>query len=408
MPNLRSTCAAVSVALLATAVPAQFQPGDVVVTNFSPPGVFAITPGLPPVAVTPTVPLAGPSGVAATSLGEVVIADFNGRQLVLVQPSGAASVVAANLGGCLRVVEDVGGDFLVSTAIGLERVTRAGVVSTIVANGGPIGRVFGVAVDGDGTYLVADDRNDALHRVTPQGVVTTLHAGAPFALPQGVAILADGNYAVYDGLTDSVFRVDRATSAVTTFVASGALGGNPCGITASFDGGLLVSQSSAALNQVVAIDPTGAVTPIAVGGPFTNLEDVTRVRHLTGPSRLQAGPGGLYSLDLEFPSNPQQFYGTALSATLYPGFVPFAADPRSFSLALDPFFAATVGVNALPVLAGWAGFLDAQGRAAIGIDLRALPSGALVGLTFYVQSFSLPMGSAASVSSYSNVHPVVF
>ena len=85
-------------AVLAPAAAAQFQPGDLVVTNYRlPAAAFVVPAGGGAVSPLPTtVPLVGPSGLAATSRGEIAIADFDADQLVLVAPSGAATVVARN------------------------------------------------------------------------------------------------------------------------------------------------------------------------------------------------------------------------------------------------------------------------------------------------------------------------
>lgn len=125
----------------------------------------------------------------------------------------------------------------------------------------------GLAVDLDGTILVADQDNVAIRRVTASGVVTTVFSGAPLAAPWDVAVATDGAIWVSDRSNHSIFRIEGA---VATRIAgngsTGFLDGNgtaarfnrPRGITFDADGSLLVADS---LNHAIRrVTAAGEVT----------------------------------------------------------------------------------------------------------------------------------------------------
>ncbi|MBK8097706.1 MAG: hypothetical protein IPK26_11400 [Planctomycetes bacterium] len=346
-------------------------------------------------------PLAGPAGVTTTQGGDVVVVDFTADRLVRFdRNTGSPTTIATGIGGPLRVCEDADGTFLVTgiTPRRLVRVTGNGQVTT-VASGAPLVRPFAVSLDLDGSYLVADDFAPGLFRVTAGGVVTPIHVGLPLRLPQGVAVFPNGDYAVIDGITDVVYRIDRGTGMVTVFCPNATLGGNPEGIVPDSGGGFFVAQSGASGSRIAAVDPLGNATTVAAGAPMVNIEDLARVPFLTGPTALGSGPGALFSFPLDLPGHGGEFYTLALSASVFPGWQ-FPGDARSLALNIDPFFLATTGVDAPPFLAGWAGFLDGNGRANPSSDFRMLPAGVFAGLTFWQQGFTL---SGSSVSAVLNV-----
>ncbi len=125
----------------------------------------------------------------------------------------------------------------------------------------------GLAVDLDGTILVADQDNVAIRRVTAAGVVTTVYSGAPLAAPWDVAVAGDGAIWVSDRSNHSIFRIEGT---VATRIAgngmTGFLDGNgtaarfnrPRGITFDADGSLLVADS---LNHAIRrVTAAGEVT----------------------------------------------------------------------------------------------------------------------------------------------------
>ena len=143
----------------------------------------------------------GPQGVAVGADGSVYVADCNNNSIRKISRDGEVSTLA----GCPPdVANDVDGD---------------GNTSGHVDGAGDDARFEApcdLAVDIDGTIVVADSGNYCIRKVTPEGVVSTL-AGptdgnrpsrsgyvdgpankARFDSPQGVAIDMDGNVLVAD------------------------------------------------------------------------------------------------------------------------------------------------------------------------------------------------------------------
>lgn len=365
--------------------------GDLVTTNYgTPAAVFRVDHTGAVTTLLAGAPLAGPAGVTVLRSRDILVADFTSNSLVRIDAqTGLPTVVAGGLGGPLRLAEMADGDYVVTSNSGhsLLRVTPAGLVTTL-ASGPLFNRPFGVSVDANGDLLVADDLGRAIHRVTPAGVITPIYSGLPLRLPQGVALFPNGDYAVIDGLTDSVFRIDRSTNAITTWVPNAALAVNPEGIVPDWSGGFFISNSQASGSGIAAIDALGSVTTAASGAPFTNLEDVARVPFVRGPRTLSTGPGGLASFDLDAPAQVGQLYSLVLSLSVFPGWQ-LPGDPRAMTINVDAFFLATIGRNSPPALVGWTAPFDPAGRGTATVDMRWLPTGALLGLSLYQQGVTI-------------------
>ena len=89
----------------------------------------------------------------------------------------------------------------------------------------------GLALDGSGNVIVADDLNHAIRAIAPDGTVTTIAGGngrgardgpceeAQFAKPAGVAVDADGSIYVADSDGNRIRRIDTDTVCSVTTVA---------------------------------------------------------------------------------------------------------------------------------------------------------------------------------------------
>ena len=405
MRSLLLVLAAVSALPPASAQAPVVRGGDIVVANYRPTStLFRVTP-TGQVTTLPIPAASGPSGVAATQLGEILYGDADAGTLELLAPDGTHRTVAS-IPGVFRVKPDIDGEFVVTSfaSRSLSHVTRTGVVTPILTWSSPQ-RPQDVVVDENGDYIVTDDTGTrGVYRVSRTGVVTPIHVGTPLRLPQGVALFANGDYAVIDGLVDAVFRIDRATGAISQFVSNTALGNNPDGIVSAFDGGFWVSTSSINGNEVLYIDRNGNVSPpLAQGAPFDNLETLTIVPHVTGSPTVTTGPGSAtrYAIDI-----PGAMAGTpytiAFSLSMFPGFALPSPDTRALAVNPDGLFIATLFQSPPPAFVGFSGATDANGRATATLDLSIFAPGALAGTTLFAQGISIDLGAPTAIGQVTN------
>jgi streptogramin lyase len=165
----------------------------------------------------------GPSGIAVDSAGNVYVGDFYNNTIRKITPGGAVTTLAGTPVG--------GGAF-------------DGTGSAARFNG-----PGGLAVDGEGNVYVADIFNNAIRKVTPAGVVTTLagqaaQAGsmdnqgdyATFNNPIALAIDGGGNLYVADYGNDTIRKLTPGGAAATLAGLAGQAGSaDGIGSAARFD-----------------------------------------------------------------------------------------------------------------------------------------------------------------------------
>lgn len=144
-----------------------------------------------------------------------------------------------------------------------------------------------LALDAAGNLYVADTGNNAIRKITPQGVVTTLAGGGPsgyqdgagakarFNGPVGVAVDRAGNVWVADTYNDRIRRI-APDGTVSTAAGSGTPGDvdgaaldarfdTPCALVVDRDGNLLVADTQNGAIRKLSRD--GQVSTVARAAP---------------------------------------------------------------------------------------------------------------------------------------------
>jgi sugar lactone lactonase YvrE len=174
----------------------------------------------------------------------------------------------------------------------IRKIDSNGVVTTIAgstrgtANGTGTNAKFnwpvGVAIDKDGSIIVADAENNRIRKIDSNGFVTTIAAStwwtyadgagtnAKFYAPTGIAIDKDGAIIVADYGNNRIRKID-SNGVVTTIAGSdyGYIDGAgtnaefnlPAGVSIDKDGAIIVADYGN--NRIRKIDSNGVVTTIA-------------------------------------------------------------------------------------------------------------------------------------------------
>jgi sugar lactone lactonase YvrE len=158
------------------------------------------------------------------------------------------------------------------------------------------------AVDGAGNVYVADTGNNALRKITPAGVVTTLRAEVAESIisfadsPGEFSLAVDGAGNVY---TADSFEILKITPAgVATIVSSlGSHPGDFFGLAVDGLGNFYVADSEE--NEILKITPDGALTTTLAGASlFGSADGAAGTAQFNGPRGVAVdGPGNIYVAD---------------------------------------------------------------------------------------------------------------
>jgi sugar lactone lactonase YvrE len=235
-----------------------------------------------------------PTALAADASGNVFVADTYNAVIRKVDPSGTASTIAGTPRTC---------GFVDGTP-GVARFCEA----------------WGVAVDAAGTVYVSDTSNNAIRKVSPGGVVTTLAGdglwgsrdgtgpAARFDGPWGIDIDADGNVWVADSSNHTIRRI-TPTGLVTTVAGLAGSGGstdgvgsiarfrNPAGIAVDRHGNVYVAEYDN--STIRKVTPAGVVSTVAGNPGQVGARDGTGTEALFDhPVGIRVnGSGDLYVTD---------------------------------------------------------------------------------------------------------------
>lgn len=286
-------------------------------------------------------------GLAVDSRGNVFYGDSSNGVIRRIAPTGTVTTFAGRWPpedardgpgssasfyqpGPLAI--DAADNLYVGDRYALRKVTPSAMVSTLAgqvyeagfADGtGTAARFFGLtgmAVDGDGNIFATDVGNNAVRRITPDGIVTTAAGqrgggvadgpaqSARFLAPAGIAIDSAGQLHVADGANNTIRRIS-ALGQVTTLAGlaeqsepvdgtgANARFGLPVGIVAADDGTIYVAdQNGKAIRKV---DLDGTTTTVAGQLGVEGIDDgPAREARFKAPYGLARGAdGSLYLAD---------------------------------------------------------------------------------------------------------------
>ena len=227
-----------------------------------------------------------PSALAIDASGNIYVADSGNNLLRKITPAGVVSTLAgggldtfsdgqgtnANFFGITGLGIDAGGNLFAAETIDqlIRKITPGGLVSSYAGKNGTAGfrndvlsvatfsQPSGVVVDGDGNIYIADYNNNAIRKITPDGMVSTLAGGAfgsadgtgtqaKFAGPISVGADAPGNIYVADQGNNIIRKITPA-GVVTTIAGRegtfGAADGIGIAATLNFPTGIFVDIQS--------------------------------------------------------------------------------------------------------------------------------------------------------------------
>jgi len=208
-----------------------------------------------------------PQGIAVNDAGDVFVADSGNNTIRRITPAGMVATLAgqARLVGSAdgvgknarfnypnSVAVDSAGNVYVADLYNavIRKVTPERVVTTLAGRAGSAGSIDGkdgaarfnfpvsVAVDNADNIYVADVYNNAIRKVTPRGIVTTLAGkltynvgiadgignNAQFCNPAGLAVDSAGNVYVADTGNQTIRRITPSGEATTLAGLAGHAG----------------------------------------------------------------------------------------------------------------------------------------------------------------------------------------
>ncbi len=259
-----------------------------------------------------------PSAVAIDSSGDIIVAD-RANNLIRSISGGIVSTIAGG-GGVFSfptgVAIDALGNIIVADAFNsrIRSIASDGTVTTIAGSGfgsadgasatAQFSTPRGVAIDALGNIIVADQNNDRIRRIAPDGTVSTIAGGtfgfvngpsntAKFDLPFSVAIDAIGNIIVADSGNNSIRKIYRNSLVGTP--ACGDIGMHNLALIVS-DGELQDLQS---FDITVADDGSCGVAPVSLTLSTTTIvENILADSIIATISATATNPLGVFEFSI--------------------------------------------------------------------------------------------------------------
>ncbi|MBI3752467.1 MAG: hypothetical protein HY266_00230 [Deltaproteobacteria bacterium] len=248
--------------------------------------------------------LKGPDNIAIDKDGNIYVADADNFRIRKIAPDGNITTIA---GSGIRGYKDGDGKtamFAYPTGIAVDKdgkvyvadrgshtirkITGDSHVTTIAGNGYPayvdgqgikthFREPISLAVDHEGNVYVADSGNNAVRKITPEGIVSTLAGGgrpgykdgigrdALFAWPTGIAVDGAGNIYVCDSQNNRIRRItpDGVVSTVAGMSIPGFSDGPGYNAMFRFPTGIAVDKGG---NIYVADSGNNRIRKISQGG----------------------------------------------------------------------------------------------------------------------------------------------
>lgn len=223
-----------------------------------------------------------PQFIIIDNVGNLYVSDLVNRKIRKITPAGMVSTFAgtsvgtadghvsvAQFSGNAGIAFDSQGNLFVADSNKIRKIDTNGMVSTLAGSSmagfadgsGALAKFnnpLGIAIDTNNIIYVADNVNNKIRMVTPDGVVSTLAGStagyedgagnlAKFNLPCGVAIHLNGNVYVTDILNNKIRKIDTVGNVTT-------LAGSTLGYA---DGS--VTEAKFYYPQGIFVDPNGNV-----------------------------------------------------------------------------------------------------------------------------------------------------
>ena len=198
----------------------------------------------------------------------------------------------------------------------IRKITPAGVVTTFAGSGTPgsangtgtaaqFSSPLGICIDSANNVYVADLYNNAIRKITPAGVVTTLSTG--FNLPYGCAVDSVGNIYVASTYNHQIKKITPA-GVVSVLAGTGATGGADgpgASATFTYPAGVAVHPTTGDIyvagcddSKIRKITPAGVVSTYAGTGTPGNTDGPAATATFNRPFKLIFDPAGnLYVAD---------------------------------------------------------------------------------------------------------------